>query len=53
MAGTCLGPKDIPDSVAQGSAAAARVLQNILKGHLEWQYYKPDLKEIEDRINET
>ena len=26
IAGTCQGPKDIPDSVAQGAAAAARVL---------------------------
>lgn len=25
LAGTCIGPKDIPDSVAQGSAAAAKV----------------------------
>jgi len=32
LAGVCQGPKDIPDSVAQGSAAAARVLQNILRG---------------------
>ena len=30
IAGACQGPKDIPDSVAQGSAAAALVLQNIL-----------------------
>ena len=53
MAGTCLGPKDIPDSVVQGSAAAARVLQNIMKGHLKGQHKNPDLKEIEDEINET
>jgi heterodisulfide reductase subunit A len=26
VAGACVGPKDIPDSVAQGSAAAAKVL---------------------------
>ncbi len=30
IAGACQGPKDIPDSVAQGSAAAASVLQNIM-----------------------
>jgi heterodisulfide reductase subunit A len=32
LAGVCQGPKDIPDSVAQGSAAASKVLQNIMKG---------------------
>jgi len=31
IAGACQGPKDIPDSVAQGSAAAAIVLQNVMK----------------------
>ncbi|MEN8224236.1 MAG: CoB--CoM heterodisulfide reductase iron-sulfur subunit A family protein [Bacteroidota bacterium] len=35
LAGVCQGPKDIPDSVAQGSAAAAKVLQNILKGKVD------------------
>jgi len=33
-AGTCSGPKDIPDSVAQASAAAAGVLQSIMSGQL-------------------
>ena len=28
IAGACQGPKDIPASVAQGAAAAARVLDN-------------------------
>jgi heterodisulfide reductase subunit A len=32
IAGLCQGPKDIPDTVAQASAAAARVLQSIMKG---------------------
>jgi heterodisulfide reductase subunit A len=32
IAGACQGPKDIPDTVAQASAAASRVLQSILKG---------------------
>ena len=32
IAGTCQGPKDIPDTVVQASAAASRVLQNIIKG---------------------
>jgi heterodisulfide reductase subunit A2 len=30
IAGTCQGPKDIPDTVAQAAAAAARVLQTLL-----------------------
>ena len=34
IAGVCEGPKDIPDSVAQASAAAAGVLQSILRGSL-------------------
>lgn len=29
IAGVCQGPKDIPDTVAQASSAAARVLENI------------------------
>jgi heterodisulfide reductase subunit A len=32
LAGACQGPKDIPDSVAQGQAAAARILSFISKG---------------------
>ena len=35
LAGVCQGPKDIPDSVAQGSAAASKVLQSILIGKVE------------------
>jgi heterodisulfide reductase subunit A-like polyferredoxin len=35
IAGTCQGPKDIPDSVAQGSAAAAQVLSLIDRGKVE------------------
>ena len=35
LAGVCQGPKDIPDSVAQGSAAASKVLQNIIKGKVD------------------
>jgi heterodisulfide reductase subunit A len=34
IAGTCEGPKDIPDSVAQASAAAAGVLQSVMSGRL-------------------
>ena len=34
IAGCCQGPKDIPDTVAQASAAAARVLAMISKGRV-------------------
>jgi heterodisulfide reductase subunit A len=30
IAGACQGPKDIPDSVAQGAAAASKVLQSLI-----------------------
>ncbi len=35
IAGCCQGPKDIPDTVAQASAAAARALAIISKGKVE------------------
>ncbi len=35
VVGCCQGPKDIPDTVAQASAAAARVLAFISKGKVE------------------
>jgi heterodisulfide reductase subunit A len=35
IAGCCQSPKDIPDTVAQASAAAARVLAMISKGSVE------------------
>ena len=35
IAGCCQGPKDIPDTVAQASAAAAEVLAMISKGTIE------------------
>ncbi|MGB9690145.1 CoB--CoM heterodisulfide reductase iron-sulfur subunit A family protein [Thermogutta sp.] len=34
VAGACQGPKDIPASVAQGAAAAARVMSMITKGNV-------------------
>ncbi|MBM4424552.1 MAG: CoB--CoM heterodisulfide reductase iron-sulfur subunit A family protein [Chloroflexi bacterium] len=34
IAGCCAGPKDIPNSVAQGAAAAARVLAHIDEGEI-------------------
>jgi len=35
IAGCCQGPKDIPDTVAQASAAAARALAMIARGNIE------------------
>jgi len=35
IAGACQGPKDIPDSIAQASAAAARVLSTISAGKVQ------------------
>jgi heterodisulfide reductase subunit A2 len=35
IAGCCQSPKDIPDTVAQASAAAARVLSMISRGSVE------------------
>ncbi len=51
LAGTCQGPKDIPDSVAQGSAAAARAIQSILKGKIYKDLISIPLETIEKRIN--
>ena len=34
IAGTCQGPKDIPDSVAQGAAAAANILSLVDRGEV-------------------
>ena len=35
IAGTCVAPKDIPDTVAQARAAAARMLAKIARGKIE------------------
>jgi heterodisulfide reductase subunit A len=51
IAGTCQGPKDIPDTVAQGSAAAARVIQNILRGQVSGDTDTPVLEKVEERIH--
>ncbi len=45
IAGACQGPKDIPASVGQGAAAAARVLTLIGKGEVE-------IEPVRARINE-
>jgi heterodisulfide reductase subunit A2 len=52
LAGTCQGPKDIPDSVAQGSSAAARVIQSNLRGTIRKDISNIPLEQIETRIKE-
>ncbi|MFN2235749.1 MAG: 4Fe-4S binding protein, partial [Anaerolineales bacterium] len=47
LAGTCQGPKDIPDSVAQGGAAAAAAISLMDVGHVTMEpftaYIDPEL----------
>ena len=43
IAGTASGPKDIPSSVAQGSAAAARVLNLIMQGEVSLEPIKASI----------
>ena len=50
VAGVCQGPKDIPSTVAQASAAAARVLQNIMKGTVRKNSASLSLAEIEKHV---
>ncbi|MBT3801704.1 MAG: hypothetical protein HOG05_11190, partial [Bacteroidetes bacterium] len=52
IAGLCQGPKDIPDTVAQASAAASRVLQNIINNKVEKSVFDLSFKDIENRVNE-
>ncbi len=52
VAGTCQGPKDIPDSVAQGSAAAAKVLQNINNGKVSRGLNSIHLHDVELKVKE-
>lgn len=40
LAGTCQGPKDIPDTVAQASGAAAKVIDLLSKGEIELEPLK-------------
>ena len=47
IAGACQGPKDIPDAVAQGSAAASKVLQNILRGTTYSEHRDPNFEYIQ------
>jgi heterodisulfide reductase subunit A len=52
IAGLCQGPKDIPDTVAQASAAASRVLQSILNGKISNGVLSLSFSEIENRAKE-
>lgn len=52
IAGVCQGPKDIPDAVAQGSAAAARVLQSIIKGKVKKSIKDIPLEKIEEKAKQ-
>jgi len=45
IAGACQGPKDIPDTVAQGSAAAAQVLSVLARGEIEVEAATSEINE--------
>lgn len=45
LAGTCQGPKDIPDTVAQASGAAAKVVDLLSKGEIELEPLKAVVNE--------
>lgn len=52
IAGLCQGPKDIPDSVAQGAAAAAQVVQSIIKKKVKKGLSDLSYSDIESKVNE-
>ena len=52
VAGVCQGPKDIPDSVAQGSAAAARVIQSVINSKVKKGLSDLSYNDIETKVNE-
>jgi heterodisulfide reductase subunit A len=52
LAGTCQGPKDIPDSVVQASAAASRVIQSIMKKQTARSIKNVSLETIETKARE-
>jgi len=45
LAGTCQGPKDIPDTVAQGGAAASHVLKLMCQGEILMDAAYADIRE--------
>jgi heterodisulfide reductase subunit A len=52
VTGLCQGPKDIPDTVAQASAAASRVLQSISNGKIKKSIKDLPLSTIEAKVKE-
>ncbi|MFC2118535.1 FAD-dependent oxidoreductase [Bacteroidota bacterium] len=50
IAGVCQGPKDIPDTVAQASATASRVIQSIMQGKINNNRKDISLSDIEQNI---
>lgn len=48
VAGVCQGPKDIPDTVAQASAAASKVIQSIIKGKIKRSLKDVAFEKIEE-----
>jgi heterodisulfide reductase subunit A2 len=52
IAGVCQGPKDIPDTVAQASAAASRVIQSIVRGKIHKSLSEVSIKSIELNIRQ-
>lgn len=52
IAGVCQGPKDIPDTVAQASAAAARVIQSIIIGKTRKSLSEVSIESIELNIGQ-
>jgi heterodisulfide reductase subunit A len=52
LAGACQGPKDIPDSVVQGSAAASQVIQSIERKSIPKSLYNISLKDIKQKAME-
>ena len=47
IAGACQGPKDIPDTVAQASGVAGRVLRTIVSGSTPGSRLELGLEDIE------
>ncbi len=52
LAGTCQGPKDIPDSVVQGSAAASTVIKSIQTKGIAKSLKNIPLKDIQKKVIE-
>lgn len=52
IAGVCQGPRDIPDTVAQGAAAASRVLQSILNKKVKASIKDLSLEKIEKQAKQ-